>query len=83
MDTDTQTAHHKTVTEDELPELKEKLVKALVGTLSRTRSELPATLRHWQTERDELAARVNAFLVPRRSVSEGGHWGDSCPGALR
>ena len=34
-------------------------------------------------ERDELAARVSAFLAPHRSVSEGGHWGDNCPGVPR
>ena len=34
-------------------------------------------------ERDELAARVSAFLAPHRSVSDGGHWGDNCPGVPR
>ena len=45
MDKNTQNAHHKTVTEFELPELKEELVKAFGGTVSRTGSELPTTLR--------------------------------------
>jgi len=32
---------------------------------------------------DQLAARVNKFLAPHRSISDGGHgWGDNCPGAL-
>ena len=29
-------------------------------------------------ERDELAARVSAFLAPHRSVSEGGHYEIIC-----
>ena len=33
-------------------------------------------------ERDPVAARVRAFLAPHRSLSQGGSWGDDCPGSL-
>lgn len=35
-----------------------------------------------RSDYDAMAARVRKFLAPHRSVSQGGRWGQNCPGAL-
>ena len=44
--------------------------------------EKPLMCFDLRSDYDALAARVRKFLAPHRSVSQGGRWGEKCPGAL-